>query len=75
MRSETLKADICVAANIQCPEWLKRKRDVDWLQECLKLVKADVVVITSSGADFRRDAPADRLVEHAHEIAWLLSVR
>jgi hypothetical protein len=73
MRLDDVKTKICVAAGVECPEWLKRKRDGNWLQECLRLVNAGVVVITPAGADYSRHVPASELVKYAHEIADLLS--
>jgi hypothetical protein len=73
MRLDDVKTEICVAAGVSCPEWLKRKRDGNWLQECLRLVKAGVVVITPAGPDFCRTASAAMLVQYAHEVASLLS--
>jgi len=73
MRLDDVKTEICVAAGVKCPDWLKRKRDGNWLQECLRLVKAGVVVIGPTGPDFCRSAHGAMLAQHAHEIAYLLS--
>jgi hypothetical protein len=73
MRLDDVKINICQAAGVTCPEWLKRKRDGNWLKECLRLVNAGVVVITPTGPDFCRHAQAGELVRYAHDIASLLS--
>ena len=73
MRMDDIKIQICIAAGIECPEWLKQKRDGNWLAACLRLVKAGVVIIGPSGPDFCRSAPGAMLAQHAHEIACLLS--
>jgi hypothetical protein len=73
MRLDDLKIEICVSAGVTCPDWLKRKRDGNWLEECLRLVNAGVVVITPTGPDFCRHAQAGELVRYAHDIASLLS--
>jgi len=70
---DEVKIEICVAAGVKCPEWLKRTRDGNWLQDCLRLVKAGVVVIGPSGPEHCRTASAATLVQYAHEIAGLLS--
>jgi hypothetical protein len=71
--ADELRKEICIVANVGQPEWLRKRRNVAWLQECLRLVKAGVVVITPTGPDFSRSAQASELVRYAQDIASLFS--
>ena len=73
MQIDGIKIGICIVAGVQCPEWLKRKRDGNWLEACLQLVKAGVVVIGPIAPEVCRSASSPLLAQHLPEIALLLS--
>jgi hypothetical protein len=70
---DDIKIEICIAANVQCPDWLRQKQNLDWLAACLQLVEAGVVVIGPSAPEVCRSASSVLLAQHLPEIAFLLS--
>ena len=65
---------ICVAAGINDrPDWLQKRRDIDWLEQCYRLVTAGVVEIGSSGPEVCRVVPASEMSRYIVDIAGLLS--
>ena len=64
MRSEELKQHICIAAGVECPQWLERIVRSDLLEELRELVSAGVLLVSSEGPELSPIVPASMPVQY-----------
>lgn len=58
MRSEELKQQICIAAGVECPQWLERIWRIDLLEELRDLVSASILIVSQDGPELLPIVPA-----------------
>lgn len=59
MQSEELKRHICIAAGVDCPQWLRQIHRTDLLEELRNLVSAGVLLIAPDGPELSPIISAD----------------